>query len=427
MRSNRLRALIFAAALAGFALLAATSAKPDDFSPDRFGIGATLVQPEDSTYIEVRECAPNGPAARAGLEAGDRILELDGQSIRDWPFRKVRDYLIRSEPLPLRITAQRGKDVVHVELVRMRIAEILAEQGLRAVPDTTAGYRLVPLHARPEVKVGDVVPLDSLMNPACRPGTLYPVKTSTILYFWTSWCAPCKTLFKRLEDGSDHRKVAINLDRTCEEFKKALSANDPPGEEFWAFGWYGPLSQSLGIYRRGVPTAALLDADGRLICIATGVDPIMLMIRTEPPAALKPVFLRAANEFQVPADVLMAVAYEMSKYQHRDGEPDAIGSCGVMGLQVVGVKPTTLDTASKLIGLPPDSLRSLEANVRGGAALLAHEFIAVHGKEDVASKMRVVENWRPVLPRYTRYTESLNQHFFAQFKECLAARGFGGS
>ncbi len=386
-----------------------------------------LVQPEDSTYIEIRECAPNGPAARAGLEVGDRIVELDGKPIRDWSLHQVTDYLIRSEPLPLRVTVRRGSSTVSVELVRMRLSDIAAEQGFRIVHEER-GYRAVPLHARPEVNIGEVVPLDSLLNPACRPGTVVPSKKATVLYFWTTWCAPCKVLVKELRGMTiNHRLVAINLDRSCEEFASAVAVEDPPGEEFWAGGWYGPLSQSLGVYHRGVPTAALLDPDGRLVRIATGVEPIKTMIYTEPPAELKPLFLRAAKEFDVPADVLMAVAHE-SFWSHHGAPSPKTGECGVMALQSRGDKPTPLELASKLVGQPADSVCSnVETNIRGAAAVLADEFVQVHGAEDAARKMLEVENWRTVLPRYTRYqSKEVDAIFYERFSKCLAARGFGG-
>jgi hypothetical protein len=42
--------------------------------------------------------------------------------------------------------------------------------------------------------------------------------------------------------------------------------------------------------------------------------------------------------------------------------------------------------------------------------------------------MRIVENWRAVLPRYTRYrTDSVDEIFYDEFKEALANRGFGES
>jgi C-terminal processing protease CtpA/Prc len=112
MNANKL--ILAMLACIGPVVLTSARAFSDEFAPDRYGIGATLVQPDDSTFIEIRQVSPNGPSARAGLEVGDRILELDGKPIREWSFDQVLDYLIRSEPLPLRVTVRRGEKVVAV-------------------------------------------------------------------------------------------------------------------------------------------------------------------------------------------------------------------------------------------------------------------------------------------------------------------------
>ena len=60
-----------------------------------FGIGATIgdlrQDGEVNTYI--RATFQNAPAYRAGLRFGDRILEVDGQSMRGKVFPEVRKFL----------------------------------------------------------------------------------------------------------------------------------------------------------------------------------------------------------------------------------------------------------------------------------------------------------------------------------------------
>lgn len=46
-----------------------------------------------------------------------------------------------------------------------------------------------------------------------------------------------------------HRLIAVNVDETCKTFQSALKKTDPPGDDLWASGWQGPLSQSP----RGLP------------------------------------------------------------------------------------------------------------------------------------------------------------------------------
>ncbi len=281
-RPFRVRVLFVAGTV--LVLLSSLNAGADQFSPERYGIGAVLVQPDDSAFVEVRGCTENGPAARAGLQSGDRVVEIDGQSVRGWPLKEILNLLIVDKPLPLRITIERGTTPLSFEIVRMRFTDIAAGAGfaIEAV-DSMDNYRMVPLHEVPPLRVGDTVPLDSLLNSACSPASASLGERATIVYFWASWCGPCKTLFSKLRGiSTDHHLIAIDLDRTCDEFKAAVEANDPPGANFWADGWYGSLAQGLEIYRRGIPTAVLLDSEGRLVRIATGVEPIMEMVASDP-------------------------------------------------------------------------------------------------------------------------------------------------
>lgn len=271
------------AALACIANFASHTARADEFAPDRYGVGVTLVQPDGSNIIEIRQVTPHGPAHSAGLLVGDIVIRLDGKPIDDWPFDQVRDYLCRSEPLPVRITVRRDRDTVTVELVRMRFSELAALGGARIEWNAETGYYFVPTHMRPEINVGDAVPLDSLFTPACAPTTLAAADRSTVVYFWATWCGPCKQLITELRGmKTQHRLIAVNLDEKCKDFQSKVDKIDPPGEDLWGAGWNGPLSQVLGVYRRGVPTAALLNRDGRLQEIVTGADAIKEMMKKEP-------------------------------------------------------------------------------------------------------------------------------------------------
>ena len=139
-----------------------------------------------------------------------------------------------------------------------------------------------------------------------------------------------------------------------------------------------------------------------------------------PVGALQRDFAAAADEFHVPAGVLMAVAYHQTLWDAHGGEPSTTGNYNVMGLTHVSpaalktdqgtpetdqrgrggpataastsagkaAKATdrtaatattdpaayrTLDAAAALAGEPPSALRTdSRQSVRGGAALLAH-------------------------------------------------------
>lgn len=252
-------------------------ARADEFAPDRFGVGAVFVQADSSHIVEIRRCAMGGPADRAGLLPGDQVIALDGQSTREWSFQQVRDYVIRSEPLPLRITVLRDGEALSFELVRARFADIAAGIQMRWEAVEGHGYRQVPLHERPQLSPGDTVPLDSLFDASCRPQAISTADTTTVLYFWASWCGPCKEVSARIAPHTDLRLICVNMDATCADFTAALAGHHRSGVELWAGGRYGPLAQSLGIYYRGIPSAALLE-DGRLVRVVTGVTAVVALI-----------------------------------------------------------------------------------------------------------------------------------------------------
>ncbi|HVX46302.1 MAG TPA: hypothetical protein VHC49_20590, partial [Mycobacteriales bacterium] len=104
------------------------------------------------------------------------------------------------------------------------------------------------------------------------------------------------------------------------------------------------------------------------------------------PVSRQQAFAAAAAEFGVPRPVLMAVAYNLSRFEQHGGAPSTTGAYGVMGLTDVpasaargtgGPAPGsaslhTLNTAARLAGASSAATKSDDAtNIRAGAALLA--------------------------------------------------------
>jgi regulator of sigma E protease len=61
---------------------------------------------------KIARVVPGGPAAKAGLEAGDRIVSIDGREVRDWAA-----LMARVRPLPgklVRLGVRRGRQVLTV-------------------------------------------------------------------------------------------------------------------------------------------------------------------------------------------------------------------------------------------------------------------------------------------------------------------------
>jgi N-acetyl-anhydromuramyl-L-alanine amidase AmpD len=117
---------------------------------------------------------------------------------------------------------------------------------------------------------------------------------------------------------------------------------------------------------------------------------------TAPPGAapIQSAFAAAAREFGVPERILLALSYNLSRWDTHAGAPSVAGGYGPMHLTHVDRVPQqnqkgderarapqpaqadpalhTLDAAAALLGLPPDTLkRDAAQNIRGGAALLA--------------------------------------------------------
>jgi carboxyl-terminal processing protease len=98
----------------------------DEFRADQrseyYGIGATIGDlrngEEVNTYI--RATFQNSPAARVGLRFGDRIVEVNGESVRNKPYTEVRDSLRGPRGSIVKVTVEHNgtKQVETVEIKR---------------------------------------------------------------------------------------------------------------------------------------------------------------------------------------------------------------------------------------------------------------------------------------------------------------------
>lgn len=274
------------AALVQVALVQASAA--ESFSPERFGIGAYLGQADSLSPIKVLQCVPGGPADRAGLLPGDVLTELDSLIVRDWRLERVLDLLLIDEPRPVRVTLLRDSVELSVVIFRERISDIAAGEGLKYVLDPDSkSYRPVPLHEIDPWRVGQSPrPVDVLARD-CTPASLeFPNNHPALLYFWASWCSPCKDLIAKLkaarvplESSPAPELIGINLDSDCETFAEWVSRLSPPGEQYWGGGPRGQLAQLARVYRRGIPTGVLLDGAGRIWRITTGRDSLLAALK----------------------------------------------------------------------------------------------------------------------------------------------------
>ena len=121
-------------------------------------------------------------------------------------------------------------------------------------------------------------------------------------------------------------------------------------------------------------------------------------------------FTRAAAEFDVPRDLLVAVAYGETRLDGHGGLPSQANGYGVMHL-VSNPTQHSLERAATLTGEPVDRLRSVtSANIRGGAAVLrdlADDEGLTGGARDRLSA------WYPVVARYSAAVDASTARLYA--------------
>ena len=195
---------------------------------------------------------------------------------------------------------------------------------------------------------------------------------------------------------------------------------------------------------------------GALAVVAAGIAAVAEAGQPDGPRsdALQGEFTAAAHEFHVPASVLLAVAYQESRWDTHDGQPSTTGNYNVMGLTQVSAadvrKPSlkdrmaelnlrgddrrgsfhpsqrvlsdvgtvrtdtpalhTLEAAAKLIGAPASDLRGQDRqSVRGGAALLAQ-----YEREATGTLPADPAQWFPAVERFSQSPDGRGAAMFAQ-------------
>ena len=73
-----------------------------------FGIGATIGDLRDADEVNtfIRATFQGAPAARAGLRFGDKVIEVDGQSMKNKTYSEVRKFLIGPMGTKVKVTVQ---------------------------------------------------------------------------------------------------------------------------------------------------------------------------------------------------------------------------------------------------------------------------------------------------------------------------------
>lgn len=85
------------------------------------GVGIKLQVDPQTQVLSVVEPIPNSPASAANLQAGDRILQIDGQSTAGMTVQDASDRIRGELGTSVDLQIGRGEDIFEVTLVRQRI------------------------------------------------------------------------------------------------------------------------------------------------------------------------------------------------------------------------------------------------------------------------------------------------------------------
>src|SRR5213079_2153931 len=90
----------------------------EDQSSSFYGIGVQIQRHDDGVYVT--SVVDGTPASRAGLRAGDRILEVDGKDGRDWSSDEVSKNVRgdRLKPVDLKVERVGEEVATNVKIIR---------------------------------------------------------------------------------------------------------------------------------------------------------------------------------------------------------------------------------------------------------------------------------------------------------------------
>ncbi len=141
-QNRRVRAAVLSAGAAMNMILAALL----------FGATALVGEPVPVTAVEVTEVAPLSPAAVAGLQTGDIIMELDGQEVTD--ALALHEYTYQRLGQEVTLLLERGDESLTVTLVpRPQPPEGEGPMGI-AMKTTIVGTKLVRYQAWQAIPIG---------------------------------------------------------------------------------------------------------------------------------------------------------------------------------------------------------------------------------------------------------------------------------
>jgi thiol-disulfide isomerase/thioredoxin len=200
--------------------------------------------------VTVQRVYPGSPAEAAGIEAGDVILGPPGEHFQE--PRQIREWTMLSQ-----VDEPRKLDILRD---RTRIRRTL-------VPGSHPG-QFPELPAPPGA--GDAAPPLKLSAYRAEPPASLAGNGPHLLFFWATWCAPCKQSLPELLAYGEATGVPI------------VAITDEPSQQLDAFfeQFEGGFPQTVAVDRNratflaygvsGTPTFVLVGSDGVVQSTSTG-------------------------------------------------------------------------------------------------------------------------------------------------------------
>jgi len=205
------------------------------------------------------------PAARAGLEAGDRILEVAGAEVDD--LASVREQVHPRTPgdrVELRYNREGAERTTKVVLsLRPSRRELREQQRVGELLPGSVEFQLVELEDSGSSDGGGDEP--DVWTRATLRGE--PV----VLEFWATWCNPCRETADTLESLQEtfgDRVRFVGISRESTEKLKTHFRDKKPGYTI-ARDLHDSAHEALFI--SGYPTVVVLDREGRVVEYFDGI------------------------------------------------------------------------------------------------------------------------------------------------------------
>lgn len=110
----------------------------EDQSSSFYGIGVQILRHDDGVYVQ--SVVESTPASRAGLQYGDRIIEVDGKDAREWSSEEVSKNVRGDRLKPVEIKVERAGEQVPVTFKIVRDAVPLPSIRNSFMIGPTTGY-----------------------------------------------------------------------------------------------------------------------------------------------------------------------------------------------------------------------------------------------------------------------------------------------